>query len=91
METERDKDRQTERQGEKIIGGGGGVAAALAPPIAPLDLVTPPEIPPLLLQRLSITELRRFSDSSSCILLPLPFLLEKDFSLAVAAVAGGAI
>ncbi len=37
METERDKDKQTERQGERIIGGGGDVAAALVAPIAPLD------------------------------------------------------
>ena len=36
METERVKDRQTERQGERIIGGGGGAVAALDAPIAPL-------------------------------------------------------
>lgn len=62
-------------------------AAALAASIAPLDSRNTSRDPAASLQRLSIAELRKFSDSSSCLLLPLPFLPEGDFSLAVAAVA----
>ena len=63
-------------------------AAALAASIAPLDSRNTSRDPAASLQRLSIAELH---DSSSCLLLPLPFLPEGDFSLAVAAVAVGAI
>ena len=63
--------------------------AALAASIAPLDSRNTSRDPAASLQRLSIAELRKFSDSSSCLLLSLPFLPEGDFSLAVAAVAVG--
>ncbi len=49
------------------ISGCGGVAAALAAPVAP-------EILPLLMQRLPIAEPRNFSDSNSRLLLILPFI-----------------
>jgi hypothetical protein len=45
----------------------GGVAAAPAAPVAP-------EILPLLMQRLPVAEPRSFSDSSSRLLLILPFI-----------------
>ncbi len=46
-----DRKMYSKRQGLMRNGGGGGVAAALAAPAAP-------EIPPLLVQRLPITEPR---------------------------------
>ena len=67
------------------------LVAGLAASIAPLDSRNTSRVPAASLQRLSIAELRKFSDCSSCLLLPLPFLPEGDFSLAVAATAVGAI
>ena len=50
-------------------GGGGDVAVASAPIVAPFEspdiCETPPEISPLLMQRLPVVEPRSFSDSSS--------------------------
>jgi hypothetical protein len=63
------------------IGGCGGVAAAPAAPVAPENL-------PLLMQRLPIAEPRSFSDSSSRLLLTLPFISSlsvANLAIAVAA------
>ncbi len=60
------------------ICGCGGVAASLAAPVAP-------EILPLLKQRLPIAEPRSFSDSSSHLLLILPFI--SSLSIANLAIA----
>ena len=62
------------------IGGCGGVAAAPAALVAP-------EIPPLLMQRLPIAEPNGFSDSSSRLLLILPFISSLSFANLAIAVA----
>ncbi len=63
-----------------ICGNGGRVATA------PVALVAP-EIPPLLMQRLAITESRSFSDISSRLPLLIPFnlsVLVSNLAIAIA-------